>query len=418
MSIAAVAIALAACTACGSAPEFWPRQMSSARPCGRHLPWPKLLWQDVDQRVLTLRGGGRGLNGRGLDESALAAHGDPLMLLLAEGSQVQRQQGADTGSFPSDTSVRVRLRASVTGGKTSPREMFEPTIEDLLLTVRGNRKRKYQSKEFRHQARGELAAARSASGMQERGGTRAYGKNLPHAHGHGGAPEADDNGGRENAMELAERPDCVSSASIGMKPAAPSQVRRKHAPEFDAASEGLGARERRSRARARAREELSEHSDEEGGARGSAEAHSAPGSHEDVETEGETGGQTPRDAKRDAKRKKEERERKREEAIQLLDPAKEEEKRLLQVQQETVRAVQGVKRLHRQNLKLVQRSLVPMSQDKLKKMPKCVDGQVCPVSVGQCRIWKRPGPNVVVKKPRHTRFDGVFEDENAPAAAA
>ena len=50
------------------------------------------------------------------------------------------------------------MRATVTGGKTSPREVFEPTVEDLLISVRGNRKRKYQSKQFRQQTQNKLAS--------------------------------------------------------------------------------------------------------------------------------------------------------------------------------------------------------------------------------------------------------------------
>ena len=117
-----------------------------------------------DAALARLRGGGNGLNGRGLDEDALAAHGDPLMSLLAgsSGSQAHRDQSSAKRSWSGDTGLRLKLRAAVTGGKTSPREQFEPTVEDLLLTVRGNRKRKYQSKLSRNQARAQLAADRGA----------------------------------------------------------------------------------------------------------------------------------------------------------------------------------------------------------------------------------------------------------------
>lgn len=112
-----------------------------------------------DVMLAGLRGGG--LNGRELDEGTLAAHGDPLMLLLAGGPGLQASR--DHRSAVRSTPLRLKLRAAVTGGKTSPREAFEPTVEDLLLSIRGNRKRKYQSKLSRDHARAELAADRRAS---------------------------------------------------------------------------------------------------------------------------------------------------------------------------------------------------------------------------------------------------------------
>ena len=116
-----------------------------------------------DLVLARLRGGG--LNGRELDEGALAAHGDPLMLLLAGGPglQASRGHGSAVRSQSGDKPLRLKLRAAVTGGKTSPREAFEPTVEDLLLSIRGNRKRKYQSKLSRDHARAQLAADRGAS---------------------------------------------------------------------------------------------------------------------------------------------------------------------------------------------------------------------------------------------------------------
>ena len=62
------------------------------------------------------------------------------------------------------------------------------------------------------------------------------------------------------------------------------------------------------------------------------------------------------------------------------------------------------RRLHKQNLKLVKRSLLPLSAQKLKRLPRCQEGRVSPVSVGQLRVWRRPGPHVVARKARHTRL--------------
>jgi hypothetical protein len=119
--------------------------------------------------LLYLRGGAsRGLNGRCLDENALAAQGDPLMALLSDNSLFQR-----TAPAPGMAPMKLKLRAPITGGKTSPRENFEPTIEDLLMTVRGNRKRKYQSKQFRQQLGGENVRIRS-DGSSGRGSKRAH----------------------------------------------------------------------------------------------------------------------------------------------------------------------------------------------------------------------------------------------------
>ena len=62
------------------------------------------------------------------------------------------------------------------------------------------------------------------------------------------------------------------------------------------------------------------------------------------------------------------------------------------------------RRLHKQNLKLVKRSLLPLSASKLKRLPRCQEGRVSPVSVGQLRVWRRPGPHVVARKAKHTRL--------------
>lgn len=101
----------------------------------------------------TLRGGG--LNGRGLDEIELAAHGDPLMSLLATGDDAQpARERLPFSKVP----IRMKLRAATTGGKTRPREVLEPTVEDLFFNIKGDGRKKYQSRSKRQAGREKLSA--------------------------------------------------------------------------------------------------------------------------------------------------------------------------------------------------------------------------------------------------------------------
>ena len=110
---------------------------------------------------LRLRGG---WNGRGLDERELAAHGDPLMSLLAGGDPVSPTGGNEGAvrllapSTGATRPMRMKLRVAMAGGKTRPREVLEPTVEDLLFNVKGEGKKKYRSRHAREQA---LAAKNS-----------------------------------------------------------------------------------------------------------------------------------------------------------------------------------------------------------------------------------------------------------------
>ena len=362
---------------------------AAATPCRRAhecAPLCLQLWRPL-QLQLRLCGGGNGLNGRSLDERALATHGDPLMTLLAEDPLVQTQQSQAAGDAEA-ARVRVKMRALVTGGKTSPRETFEPTMEDLLLTVRGNTKRKYQSKQFRHAVRGaRVSACADESGRA--GDMGSAGTQESEMAAEQGRPKRSaDTGQARNVRRVAETT------------AAPLQTSRlKKADRVSALNDipsGWDA----------ADGELIE--DERKGGEDEADwSESLCDTFRDrgPERVGKTVATAPADAAEAVDQrtglKSAPRERVEGKGQQEADGhgTESDERERLRARVEV-----QARRLHKQNLKLVKRSLLPLSAQRLKRLPRCQEGRVSPVSVGQLRVWRRPGPHVVARKAKHTRL--------------